>query len=131
MSEAVADASDATKPVPTVKGPFVLPLDSWVSCDSILIKCTAVGVEQAAKALCPRAQGERMGRLGAWRPPENGEQGVGGEPRAGSCKPISSWLVFRAEEPTCGTPHPVGHLVDGTFRDTLGKLNPRAGKDIF
>lgn len=61
MSKAVADATDATKPVPTVKGPFVLPLDSWVSSDSILIKYTAFGVEQAAKALCSRVQGEQDG----------------------------------------------------------------------
>lgn len=68
MSKAVADATDATKPVPTVKGPFVLPLDSWVSSDSILIKYTAVGVEQAARALCSRAQGEQNGEAGGAHP---------------------------------------------------------------
>lgn len=31
-------------------------------------------------------------------PPENGEQEVGREPRAGSCVSVSSWLMFSAEE---------------------------------
>lgn len=83
MSE--ADATDAVEPVPTMKGPFVLPPGSWVSSDSILIKYSAAGIEQAAGALCPGPRGSEEGGRGAaggrwghlgW----NGEQGVGQEP---------------------------------------------------
>lgn len=72
------------------------PLDSWVSSDSILIKYTVVGVEQAAKALCFRAHKEQD--MGASTPPENGEQEVGRELGTGSCVPVGSWLMFSAEE---------------------------------
>ena len=52
VSEAVADATDATGPVPTVKGPFCFTprptRSSWVSSDSILIKYSEMGVEHAA-----------------------------------------------------------------------------------
>lgn len=83
MSKAIADATDATEPVP-MKGPFVLSPVSWVSSDSILIKYSATRVEQAARALCPRA-GEAGGGMEERRLPSwNGEQVIGGEPWAGA-----------------------------------------------
>lgn len=70
MREAVADATDATEPVPTMKGPFVphtprAPPGSWVSSDSILIKSSEAGVEQAARALSSGPRGSHSAEAGA------------------------------------------------------------------
>lgn len=68
-----------------MKGPFVLPLGSWVNCDSILIKYAAAGAEQAALTLSSRlVGGDDLGEievqcLDSFQP-ENGEQGAGTEP---------------------------------------------------
>ena len=98
MSKAVADATNATEPVPTLKGPFVLPPGSWVSSDSILIKYSAAGVEQAARAFCPEPQEKRQREARGPHPSWNGEQELGREPWAGGCVLVSIWLMFGAQE---------------------------------
>lgn len=74
MSKAIADATNATEPVPTMKGPFVLLPGSWVNSDSILIKYSAAEVEQAARALCPGHRGNDKREVRGPHPGWNCEQ---------------------------------------------------------
>lgn len=64
MSKAIVDATDAIEPVPTMKGPFVLPPGSWMSSDSILIKYSAAGVEELPEPSAPGPRGVMKERRG-------------------------------------------------------------------
>lgn len=75
----------------------------------------------------PGLRGDDRGEPRAPHPGWNGEQELGRESWAGSGVLVSGWLMFSAEEFTLQDANLPRVSLNGTFRDTLGKLNPRTG----